>query len=347
MIENNIIVTNDINKEIRNILENSDYQKVAIIADENTESHCLPLILDAVGEHWLLRINSGETNKNLNTCEQLWSALTEASFGRKDLIINLGGGVIGDMGGFVASTYKRGIDFINLPSTLLSQVDASIGGKLGIDFNGFKNHIGIFKDPAKVIVYPEFIKTLSQRELYSGFAEVIKHGLIKDAAYWSKMTHTEFKDYDWSQIINHSIEIKSEVVENDPFEQGERKILNFGHTIGHAIETYFLETPERLLHGEAIAVGIICEAFLSFKFAGLSESELNEITNYIVRTYKPQTIDNQIFEKIILLTLQDKKNHAGIVNYSLLKGIGECGYDYQVPKQLVLDSLFYFNKIIK
>lgn len=347
MINNNVIVTNDINQELGNFLKESDYQKIAVIVDENTEAHCLPKVIESIGEHWLLKISSGETNKTISTCEQLWNALTEASFSRRDLVINLGGGVIGDMGGFVASTYKRGIDFINLPTTLLSQVDASIGGKLGIDFNGFKNHIGIFREPTKVIVYPPFIDTLSRRELYSGFAEVIKHGLIKDAAYWNGITTKEFDDYDWLQIINHSIEIKSEVVDNDPYEEGERKILNFGHTIGHAIETYFLETPQRLLHGEAIAVGMICEAFLSNKFAGLTENQLIEISNFIIKTYDLQKIDTQLFEDIISLTLQDKKNHAGLVNYSLLREVGECGFDYQVPGQLVLDSLFYYNKLIK
>ncbi|MEL6559176.1 MAG: 3-dehydroquinate synthase [Bacteroidota bacterium] len=347
MINNNVTVTSDINQELGDFLKSRDYQKIAVIVDENTEAHCLPQILESIGEHWLLKINSGETNKTLSTCEQLWNALTEASFSRKDLVINLGGGVIGDMGGFVASTYKRGIDFINLPSTLLSQVDASIGGKLGIDFNGYKNHIGIFREPTQVIVYPAFIQTLSKRELYSGFAEVIKHGLIKDAAYWSGLINKSFEDYDWLKIINHSIEIKSEVVENDPYEKGERKILNFGHTIGHAIETYFLETPDRLLHGEAIAVGMICEAFLSSKFAGLPENQLTEISDFIIKTYDLQKIDTRLFEEIMSLTLQDKKNHAGMVNYSLLKEVGECGFDYQVPGQLVLDSLFYFNSLVK
>jgi len=346
-IEENVIVTNDVGAEIKSVLAGEAYQKIAVIVDENTEEHCLPLIIDSIGAHWLLKINSGEINKTINTCEQLWGALTEASFGRKDLVINLGGGVIGDMGGFVASTYKRGIDFINLPTTLLSQVDASIGGKLGVDFNGFKNHIGLFKDPAKVIVFPEFIKTLSDRELRSGFAEVIKHGLIRDAAYWHKLSNMEFADFNWSQIIGQSIEIKKEVVESDPYEKGERKILNFGHTIGHAIETYFLETDERLLHGEAIASGMICEAFLSHKFAGLSAEELNEISTFLLRTYQPKAINTQVFDSLISLTMQDKKNHAGSVNYSLLKGIGECGFNYQVPTNLVLDSLFFLNSLIK
>lgn len=347
MIENNVLITDDVATTLREALADQSYNKIAVIVDEHTEEHCLPLVAEAIGEHWLLPIKSGEENKILDTCAQLWGALTEASFGRKDLVINLGGGVIGDMGGFVASTYKRGLDFINLPTTLLAQVDASIGGKLGIDFEGLKNHIGLFKAPTQVIVYPDFIKTLSKRELYSGFAEVIKHALIKDATYWKTISGQSFDSYDWNHLIKHSIEIKKEVVTSDPYEGGERKILNFGHTLGHAVETHFLHTTERLLHGEAIAVGMICEAFLSYKFAGLEEQAMKEISEFIVGIYQPKQIDVQLFDTIIQLTLQDKKNHAGLVNYSLLKGIGRCGFDYQVSKQLVLDSLFYFNSLLK
>lgn len=343
----NVLVTNDLPSVLEKYLTDHHYNKIAVIIDENTEKHCLPLVVDAIGDHWLFPIKSGELNKTLATCEALWEALTEMSFGRKDLVINLGGGVIGDMGGFVASTYKRGIDFINLPTTLLSQVDASIGGKLGIDFNGFKNHIGIFKDPKKVFVYPKFIETLSRRELYSGFAEVIKHGLIKDGQYWDSLAYQSFEEYDWEKIIAQSIGIKSEVVENDPYEGGERKILNFGHTLGHAVETFFLETDKKLLHGEAIVVGMICEAFLSQKFSSLKTQELHKITSFLKEKYTPKPIDTKHFEEIISLTSQDKKNQSGNVNYSLLKSIGSCGFNYVVPRQLVIDSLFYFNQAVK
>ena len=347
MIENNVVITDDVADTLKQALSVRQYDKIAVIVDEHTEAHCLPFISDTVGEHWLLPIKSGEEHKTLDTCAQLWHALTDASFGRKDLVINLGGGVIGDMGGFVASTYKRGLDFINLPTTLLAQVDASIGGKLGIDFDGLKNHIGLFKAPELVIVFPEFIETLPKRELYSGFAEVIKHALIKDASYWLRITGSDFGSYDWNELIAHSVDIKKEVVSGDPFEGGERKILNFGHTIGHAVETHFLHSDKRLLHGEAIAVGMICESYLSHKFAGLSEEKLKEIVAFIVDVYQPVEIDTHLFDTIIQLTLQDKKNHAGFVNYSLLKDIGRCGFDYQVSKQLVLDSLFFYNNLLK
>ncbi len=347
MIPESVIVTDDIQSELTTFLTQNNYQKIAVIVDENTSAHCLPLLLDFLPEHWLIQIKSGEEQKHLGTCSQLWESLTEAQFGRRDLVINLGGGVIGDMGGFVAATYKRGMDFLNIPSTLLSQVDASIGGKLGIDFNGLKNHIGVFQDPKKVIVYPKLIDTLPPRELRSGFAEVVKHGLIADKEYWQQVSAKPLDQQSWHDIIRHSIAIKGKVVMEDPKENGLRKILNFGHTLGHAVETYFLETDQRLLHGEAIAVGMIMEAFLSYKFAGLPKSELDEITSYLLNIYQPVPIYEKLFETIIKLTGQDKKNTSGKVNYSLLRKIGDCGFDYQPETAMVLDSMFYFNSLLK
>ncbi|MCV9389072.1 3-dehydroquinate synthase [Reichenbachiella ulvae] len=340
-------VTTDIQKSIKQFLSDKKYSQIAVIVDENTEEHCLPLVLDALPEHFLISIPSGEENKTLSTCESIWMALTEAGFDRKGLIINLGGGVIGDMGGFVASTYKRGMQFLNIPTTLLSQVDASVGGKLGIDFHGFKNHIGVFNEPQNVLIYTGFYETLPKEELRSGFAEVIKHGLIYDAAYWKEVKNIDPFNHDWTDIVAHSIEIKKKVVTEDPFESGLRKILNFGHTIGHAIESYFLEIPgERLLHGEAIALGMIAEAFLSHKLTGLTKEELDEITSYLVKTYQPKSIDPKLFEEILRLTTQDKKNEGGVVQFSLLKNIGECTINIPIGIPDMVDSLFYLNQAI-
>lgn len=345
MDQHNTEVTNHIKQSINSFLSGKKYSKIAVLVDENTEKHCLPLILDALPEHYLISIQSGEENKNLTTCENIWGALTEAGFDRKGLLINLGGGVIGDMGGFVASTYKRGFHFLNIPTTLLSQVDASVGGKLGIDFNGFKNHIGIFNEPQNVLICTDFYATLPAREVRSGFAEVIKHGLIYDKSYWSKISQITDKNAEWTTLVNRSINIKKEVVKQDPYESGLRKILNFGHTIGHAVESYFLEIPnERLLHGEAIAVGMICEAYLSKKITGLSTVALEDITNYLIRIYCPKTIDTKLFEDILQLTIQDKKNEGGVVQFSLLKEIGSCTINIPLGLPDMIDSLYYFNK---
>lgn len=341
-------ITNDIAQSIRNFLDGNQYSKIAVICDENTEAHCLPKILPSLPEHFLLRIDSGEENKHLGTCEQLWLALTEAGFDRKGLVINLGGGVIGDMGGFVASTYKRGMHFLNIPTTLLSQVDASVGGKLGVDFHGFKNHIGLFAEPQNVLIDTSFYSTLPKRELFSGFAEVIKHGLIYDQTYWERIKHINPETAEWTDLVDRSIQIKKEVVSADPFESGMRKILNFGHTLGHAVESYFLDRQDqRLLHGEAIAIGMICEAYLSSKFTGLSKPQLEEVVNYLIQVYQPNPIDKALFEEIINLTIQDKKNEGGVIQFSLLKSIGDCAINIPISAPDMLDSLFYFNEQVQ
>ncbi len=346
MIPENVQITNDLSKALDKFFLDQQYSKIAVLVDENTETHCLSILSDLLPDHWLIKIISGEENKNLTTCEQIWDALTKAEFDRKSLLINLGGGVIGDMGGFCAATFKRGMDFINIPTTLLSQVDASVGGKLGIDFNGLKNHIGVFQDPKLVIVASQFLNTLSQRELRSGFAEVLKHALIADKKYWKVLTANDFESQDWQQHINHSIGVKSGIVKNDPFEQGQRKLLNFGHTIGHAVETVHLGLErERLLHGEAIAIGMICEGFISTKKAGLDTNELLEMVQYLKLTYGLTKIGKDKFERILVLCQQDKKNLANVINCTLLKRIGEGIVNMPISTGEVLDAIFYYNQL--
>lgn len=348
MEANNIEITEDIKSNLKNFLSKTSYSSVAVLCDENTYEHCLPKILDVLPEHWLIQINSGEEYKTVETCEQIWRAFTEGNFDRNSLLINLGGGVIGDMGGFAASVFKRGIDFINIPTTLLSQVDASVGGKLGIDFMGLKNHIGLFREPEKIFIDATFFETLPEREMRSGFAEVIKHGLIADKAYWESIADFDWKKGEWNDIVGHSVEIKKKVVREDPFESGLRKILNFGHTIGHGIESTYLDNPDgRLLHGEAVAKGMICEAFLSTKKTGLSGTELQAISNYLLKIFGHSTIDESKFEQIIQLIYQDKKNKGKVINSSLLKAIGECTVNIPIGEPDIIDSLFYYNNLCK
>ena len=237
-------------------LDISTYSKVAILVDENTKRDCL-YKLPKIENPLIIEIKSGEEYKNISTCNFIWEQLTINNFDRNSLLINLGGGVIGDMGGFCAVTYKRGLEFIHIPTTLLAMVDASVGGKLGIDFKGFKNQIGLFHNPKAVLISTEFLDTLDESELKSGFAEVIKHALILDNPLWLKLKNTTFTDLDWEDIINHSVQIKNKIILEDPFEKGERKKLNFGHTFGHAIESYYLEKGTPISHGEAIFMGMI------------------------------------------------------------------------------------------
>jgi 3-dehydroquinate synthase len=301
-------------------LDFSTYSKVAILVDENTRKYCLNL-LPTLNDSIIIEIESGEKNKTISTCNLIWGELTHHKFDRNSVLINLGGGVIGDMGGFAAATYKRGIDFIQIPTTLLAMVDASIGGKLGVDFNGLKNQVGIFSNPESVIINPKFLETLPEEELKSGFSELVKHALITDKDLWQKVTSTPFNNLDWKEIIYTSLQIKNKIVISDPKEKGERKKLNFGHTFGHAIESYYLEKGPPILHGEAIFMGIILESEMS----DLTQSEKNEIKNYILSNFGlPYTPKKSYLHKFLL---NDKKNQEGKINFSLLKGIGNCTID--------------------
>lgn len=346
MLPEEIEISQNISVNIQAFFNSSDYDKVAVLVDENTRFHCLPLVVRVIKPTDIIEIESGEEKKTLDTCIRIWKELTDNHYERKSLLVNLGGGVIGDMGGFCAATYKRGIDFINIPTTLLSQVDASVGGKLGIDFLGFKNHIGVFELPRKVFIDTKFLKTLPERELRSGFAEVIKHCLIADKDYWEIVSNVDFKDQNWSDIVNHSVKVKNKVVEEDPFEKGRRKILNFGHTIGHAIESYFLKKDEqRLLHGEAIAAGMICEGYLSEKFCNLPESSVKSIENYIIKTFGRIRISREDIDEITKLCLQDKKNEKGIINFSLLEEIGNSVFNVGIEQDEIRKVLQLYAKL--
>ena len=348
VLPNYIQITSNGTEAISSFLAQNQFNQVFIIVDEHTEEYCLPLIIAAFPSNSVvIRIASGEANKNLDTCSIIWNTLTEANADRQALLVNLGGGVITDMGGFCASTYKRGVAFVNMPTTLLSQVDASIGGKLGIDFSGFKNHIGLFQIPDKVIIDPVFLKTLPIEEIRSGFAEVIKHNLIANGNLYEVLKNVGFEKIHWLQWIESSLEIKNKIVEEDPQEAGVRKLLNFGHTIGHAIESHYLDSESHLRHGEAIAVGMIAESFLSTLKTGLSDKELHDVTDYLISIYGWRHINENDFGKIVRLTIQDKKNTNNQVNCVLLESIGRAVYDVVIKEGEIISSLNYYNSLSK
>ncbi len=319
------------------------YSSIAVLVDENTRAHCYPVISPRLAEHHVIEISAGETHKNLETCRHIWSEMTAHAMDRKSLLINLGGGVIGDMGGFCAATFKRGIDFINLPTTLLSQVDASVGGKLGIDFEGLKNHIGLFTDPVHIAIHPGFLSTLPAEELRSGFAEVIKHHLIRDKEGWVKLVKSDWKELNWENVIPHSVAIKSEVVKEDPYENGVRKILNLGHTIGHAIESHLLASGRPVLHGEAVAAGIICENYIAGEKGLLSAAEKSTIESYILSLYGKINVPEREFPTIVQQAVQDKKNEQKRIRAVLLAGIGDPRWDVEITAAEILDSLTYYE----
>ena len=333
-----------ISESLATFFAQNEYSHIAILVDEFTNKYCLPIIQDLLPSNFTkVLIKSGEHHKNLATCEQVWDRMTKANMDRHSLLVNLGGGVIGDLGGFCASTYKRGIDFIQIPTTLLAQVDASVGGKLGIDFHGLKNHIGVFQLPKAVLIDPKFIDTLSIQQKKSGFAEIIKHCLIRDEKEWSAIRQQSFEELDLSKLIAHSVAIKEAVVLEDPKEAGLRKILNFGHTLGHAIETYLLDKGKRkILHGEAIAIGMIVEAFISHQRDLISLQELEEIESYLFENYGRVKLHTEEISKIIALTAQDKKNKGKEIRFSLLTGIGDCGYDIPVSASEMKKAIQYY-----
>lgn len=320
------------------------YSKLFILVDSNTNENCLPHFLSLLAtenEIEIIEIESGEAFKTIETCVQLWESLTELGGDRKSLLINVGGGVITDIGGFVASTFKRGIDFINIPTTLLGMVDASIGGKNGVDLGNLKNQIGVINSPKAVLIDTVYLETLPQNEMRSGLAEMLKHGLIFDKDYWQKFSNLDhLTSDDLDELIYRSIEIKNAIVSQDPTENGIRKALNFGHTLGHAIESYFLENPLKtsLLHGEAIAVGMILESYLSLQKEFITKEEYTEIKTLIQSIFSPIIFDENDMEPILNLLIHDKKNEFGKVQFALLNGIGQIKINQHAENQWIMEA---------
>jgi 3-dehydroquinate synthase len=322
------------------------YSNVFVLVDENTEKHCLPLIKNYLETFEVIKISSGSLNKNLDSANIIWNKLQEKLANRNSVLINLGGGTLSDLGGFCASSYKRGIDFINVPTTLLAMVDAAIGGKQGIDLNNYKNLIGVFQHPKQIFIFPEFINTLPNTEKRSGMAELIKHALIDDQSFYKKLLSLEdLKDFSQiDKLIEKSAKIKLNIVNKDPLEKGKRKALNFGHTIGHAIETFSLiNDKEPLKHGEAIAIGMICEAHLSFKTQNLQQKDFMNIVTLLTKLFDKYEA-NLSFEELNPIMQNDKKNNNDKINFTLLKKIGKASIDCNCSDENIREALdFYQN----
>lgn len=320
-----------------------------------TDSHVAPLYLEQLKNGLKEAIDykdiyqfvfpAGEKNKNTETANQAYKALVEARADRQTLIINLGGGVVSDLGGYIASTYLRGIHYMTIPTTLESMVDASVGGKTGVNLGSLKNYIGVFSSPQAVLIDIETLKTLPERALLQGYAEVIKHGLIKDAHYFEMIrdknptscSHTELID-----IIAGSIQIKADIVQQDPHEKGIRKILNFGHTIGHVIESLSLQTEHPLFHGEAVAIGMVAEAYVSYKEGMIEHDDFEEIESTIRSAGLPTRFKTaQSIDHIVEMLYTDKKTVKGSIKWSLLEGIGKCGFNIVVNEQFAKAALEY------
>ena len=326
-------------------------RRVAVIADSNTstlfgdtviqllEGHCMQTLLYS--------FPAGESNKTLDTVRDIYKALIEAKFDRKDLLIALGGGVVGDVTGFVAATYLRGVDFIQIPTTMIAQSDSSIGGKTGVDFDGYKNMVGAFYMPKLVYMNVATLKELDDRQFYAGFAEVMKHGLIKDAIFYEWLLDNMYEIHDRNEavleeMIMRSCTVKKLVVEKDPTEKGDRALLNFGHTIGHAIEKAM---NFEMVHGECIALGMVAAAYISWKHNWLSMDEYYEVRDMFVPFNLPISIDSIDPEEILKLTKSDKKMEGTQIKFVLLKKVGKAVIDKTVTDDEILDAIreIYFS----
>lgn len=326
---------------LSNFIQEKNYSNIFILVDSNSNEYCLPIFLPFLATEKtieIIEIESGESEKNIATCVEIWSALTDLGGDRKSIIINVGGGVITDIGGFVASTFKRGIDFVHIPTTLLSMVDASVGGKNGVDLGNLKNQIGVINVPKMVIIDSQYLETLPQTEMRSGLAEMLKHGLIFDKNYWNQFLDLKAIDFaDFDALISRSVEIKNDIVMQDPTENGIRKALNFGHTLGHAIESYFLDnnTKKTLLHGEAIAIGMILESHIAFQKNLISLEDYNQIKQTIKSIYETVVFEENDRQPILDLLVHDKKNEYGNIQFALIEGIGNTIVNQNTDNEMI------------
>ncbi len=326
--------------------------RLFILGDENTLHHCLPELQRSVPralEAEIISVPPGESSKSLKCSQELWQELAGNAADRSAVLINLGGGVVTDLGGFVASTYKRGIRFINLPTTLMGMVDAAIGGKTAIDLGGVKNVVGTFHDPTSVYVHVPFLRTLGKRELLNGIAEMIKHALVNDVGHWQAIKSAPLHDMAaLAPLIMRSVEIKCTIVKADPREMGMRKLLNFGHTIGHGMESLSWEGMHHsMLHGEAVAMGMICEVWLSWRVGLLDRDSYDEITRYLFAMYKPYPLDSTGHHRILELMRNDKKNSEGQFRFTLLSAIGKGEVDVQITAAQIQEALEHYRALVQ
>ncbi len=348
LLDHHIISGEDALTVLKTLFSSGDYKNRSffLLTDHQVARHCLPILkehlpTDNPVHHCL--IPTGEEHKSLKSSRKIWNFLNKHGADRHSVLINLGGGVITDLGGFVASTYKRGISFIHIPTTLMGMVDAAIGGKTAINLNWTKNIVGTFAQPDAVFVFPGFLKTLHEKEINSGYAEILKHALIGDQKLWDALKGSQMKDIqDFSDLISFALLIKSEIVAQDPHEEGMRKVLNLGHTFGHAFESLFMEKGAPIGHGEAVAAGLLCESYLSGVVNNLAPALAEEIKTTLATTFSLPEIAPTDKESLIQYMLKDKKNQQGKINCTLLENIGKARFNQFIPEKLVDDALHYY-----
>lgn len=344
-----VIVSGNLERDLVNAMAECEHDKIFILTDQTTHDMCLPKLQNFLclkGAQSIV-IKAGDTNKTLDSLAEVWTALSQGGATRHSLMINLGGGMVTDLGGFAASTFKRGIDFINIPTTLLAMVDASVGGKTGINFGGLKNEIGVFSDSKFVIINTQFLDTLDHDNICSGYAEMLKHGLISDNKHWAELVGFNLAQPDLAQLqrmVAESIKVKERIVTEDPHEHGIRKALNLGHTVGHALESFAMKHGRPVLHGYAVAYGMVCELYLSARKTGFLTDKMHQTVRFILDHYGrlPYTCDD--YPELLELMRHDKKNTSGIINFTLLGGIGDIRINQTATKEEIEEALDFLRE---
>lgn len=353
LMNQRVIISENLETELAIAISECEHDRLFVLTDEVTHEQCLPLVKDffCLKGAQVITIGATDVHKDLQSLTHVWQALDEGGADRHSCLINLGGGMVTDLGGFVASTFKRGIDFINIPTTLLSMVDASVGGKTGINFNGLKNEVGVFNDSRYVILDTHFLRTLDDQNMRSGYAEMLKHGLISDQSTWAELLQFDLSCPDLSSLqamVAKSVQVKEDVVKRDPHEKGIRKALNYGHTFGHAFESFSLkhhrEDEAPILHGYAVAYGMICELYLSVVKAGFPSEQMRQTVNFIRDNYGRFSITCDDYDELLALMRHDKKNTSGIINFTLLDAIGDVLINQTATDEEIREALDFFRE---
>ena len=344
-----IILCETLEASLSQAIGKCPHDKLFLLTDRHTHELCLPMLagISALRDAIEITIAPEDLHKNLDTLSAVWQALSSRGATRHSLLVNLGGGVVTDLGGFAAATFKRGIAYINLPTTLLAMVDAAVGGKTGINFNGLKNEIGAFYPAATVLLETEFLRTLDRHNFFSGYAEMLKHGLISDIPHWAALLtfDTDRPDYtQLKQLVGRSVQVKEDIVRQDPHEHNLRKALNLGHTIGHAFESLALAQSRPVLHGYAVAWGLVCELYLSHLKTGFPRDKMQQTIRFIKKNYGAFAFDCHHYDRLYELMTHDKKNTAGIVNFTLLREVGDIALNQTADKNTIFEALDFYRE---
>lgn len=349
MEEQSILFSNNIQTDVANVLKRVNYDRLFVLTDETTFEKCWPILANTpqLSTAHMITIGVSDENKTVDSLCHVWKSLSDGKASRRSLMICLGGGMVTDLGGFAASTFKRGITFLNIPTTLLAMVDASAGGKTGINFNGLKNEVGTFRNAFEVIIDTQFLNSLDYKNICSGFAEMIKHALISNKADWAELMQFDLSYPDLAllqELVKKSVNVKKHIVKIDPQEHGIRKALNLGHTAGHALESLSLLEKRPILHGYAVAWGLICELYLCCKKLGFPHDVMFQTINYIKEYYGVFAFDCKKYDQLYELMTHDKKNTSGEINFTLLSDVGDIHINQSATKDEIFEMLDFYRE---